>query len=203
MSRARLNIFLEPAHARRLQELAAHRGVSKSALIAAALSAFLASPETVAQRELTVLRRLDRLSRQFDRLERDQNLLIEALALYVRIYLSLSLPVPEEQQDAARAQGRARYAQFVDQLGRQLQRGRSLARELGEELEGAARPAGAAVHGMEEAGFTASASADAEGEVDAGDADAARADAATAAGSGTGPAQAPDDSQRQDHGAAS
>ena len=141
MSRARLNIFLEPDHARRLQALAVHRGVSKSALIAAALSSFLASPETLAQRELTVVRRLDRLSRQFDRLERDQNLLIEALALYVRIYLTLSLPVPEEEQDAARAQGRARYAQYVDQLGRQLQRGRSLARELGEELEAAATAA--------------------------------------------------------------
>lgn len=132
MSRIRLNIFIEPDHARRLADIAAHKGVSKSSVIAAALSAFLSSDQAQ-QRETVVLRRLDRLSRQFDRLERDQAILVETVALHVRHFLTVSLPVPEEQQDAARAQGRARYAQFVEQLARQLQRGRTLARELREE----------------------------------------------------------------------
>ncbi len=34
MSRARLNLFIEPTHARRLDDLAAHRGVSKSSIMA-------------------------------------------------------------------------------------------------------------------------------------------------------------------------
>lgn len=129
MTRARLNIFLEPDHAKRLEELAVHKGISKSSLIAAALSSFLgvAGGE---QREAVMARRLDRLSRQFDRLERDQYILIETLALYIRYYLTVSLPVPEGQQDAARAQGRLRFTQFVEQLGRHLQRGRSLVREV-------------------------------------------------------------------------
>lgn len=134
MSRARLNIFIEPEHARRLEDLAAHRGVSKSSVIAAALASFL-SPDGGDQREAAMAKRLDRLSRQFDRLERDQNILIETLALYVRYYLTVAIPVPEGQQDAVRAQGRARYAQFIEQLGRHLQRGRSLVREVNEELE--------------------------------------------------------------------
>lgn len=50
MSRTRLNIFIEPDHAKRLQQLAAHKGVSKSAVIAAALSSFL-SPDAADQRE--------------------------------------------------------------------------------------------------------------------------------------------------------
>lgn len=134
MSRSRLNIFIEPEHAKRLEDLAAHRGVSKSSVIAAALASFL-SPDGGDQREAAMAKRLDRLSRQFDRLERDQNILIETLALYVRYYLTVSIAVPETQQDAARAQGRARYAQFIEQLGRHLQRGRSLVREVNEELE--------------------------------------------------------------------
>lgn len=134
MSRARLNIFIEPEHAKRLDDLAAHRGVSKSSVIAAALASFL-SPDGGDQREAAMAKRLDRLSRQFDRLERDQAILIETLALYVRYYLTVSIPVPEAQQDAARAQGRARYAQFIEQLARQIQRGRSLVREVNEELE--------------------------------------------------------------------
>lgn len=133
MSRTRLNIFIEPAHAKRLDQLATHKGVSKSAVIAAALASFL-SPDAGDQREAAMAKRLDRLSRQFDRLERDQNVLIETVALYVRYFLTVSLPVPEGQQDAARAQGRMRYAQFIGQLGRHIQRGRSLVREVHEDI---------------------------------------------------------------------
>ncbi|WP_326543667.1 CopG family transcriptional regulator [Pseudorhodoferax sp.] len=133
MSRSRLNIFIEPEHAKRLDQLAVHKGVSKSAVIAAALASFL-SPDGGDQREAATAKRLDRLSRQFDRLERDQNVLIETMALYIRYFLTVSIPVPEGQQDAARAQGRARYAQFIEQLARHLQRGRSLVREVHEDL---------------------------------------------------------------------
>ena len=133
MSRTRLNIFIEPDHAKRLNQLAAHKGVSKSAVIAAALASFL-SPDAADQREAATGKRLDRLSRQFDRLERDQGILIETVALYIRYFLTVSLPVPEGQQDAARAQGRARYAQFIEQLARHIQRGRSLVREVHEEV---------------------------------------------------------------------
>ncbi|MDP9962963.1 uncharacterized protein (DUF58 family) [Variovorax paradoxus] len=133
MTRTRLNIFIEPEHAKRLGQIAAHKGVSKSAVIAAALASFL-SPDAADQREAAIGKRLDRLSRQFDRLERDQNILIETVALYVRYYLTVSLAVPEGHQEAARAQGRARYAQFVEQLARHLQRGRSLVREVHEDL---------------------------------------------------------------------
>ena len=80
-------------------------------------------------------KRLDRLSRQFEKLERDQNILIETVALYVRYYLTVSTPLPESHQEAARAQGRARFEQFVEQLGRHILRGRSLVREVYEELE--------------------------------------------------------------------
>ena len=133
MSRARLNIFLEPSHARRLDELAAMKGLSKSSIVAAALSSFL-SPDGGDQREAVIARRLDRLSRQLDKFERDQNILIETLALYVRYFLTVSTPIPEAHQEAARAQGRARFEQFVEQLGRHLLRGRSLVKEVYEEI---------------------------------------------------------------------
>jgi len=150
VSRARLNIFIEPEHAKRLDRLAVHKGVSKSAVVAAALASFL-SPDGGDQRETAITKRLDRLSRQFDRLERDQNVLIETVALYVRYFLTVSIPVPEGQQEAARAQGRARFAQFIEQLGRQLQRGRSLVREVHEEIEPEPTPLQAGQGGSEEA----------------------------------------------------
>jgi len=134
MSRTRLNLFIEPEHARRLDELATMKGLSKSSIIAAALASFL-SPDSGDQREAAIAKRLDRLSRQLDKLERDQNILIETLALYVRYFLTVSTPVPEAHQEAARAQGRARFEQFIEQLGRHLLRGRSLVKDVVEEIQ--------------------------------------------------------------------
>lgn len=133
-SRHRLNLFIERDHAKRLEELSAKKGVSKSSIVAAALASWL-SPDAADKREAAMAKRLDRLSRQFEKLERDQNILIETVALYVRYYLTVSTPLPESHQEAARAQGRARFEQFVEQLGRHILRGRSLVREVYEELE--------------------------------------------------------------------
>ena len=134
MSRTRLNLFIEHEHAKRLDELATMKGLSKSSIIAAALASFL-SPDSGDQREAAIAKRLDRLSRQLDKLERDQNIMIETLALYVRYFLTVSTPVPEAHQEAARAQGRARFEQFIEQLGRHLLRGRSLVKDVVEEIQ--------------------------------------------------------------------
>ena len=95
----RLNLFIQPDHAKRLDELAAKKGVSKSSIVAAALASWL-SPDAGDQREAATAKRLDRLSRQFERLERDQNIQIETLALFVRYFLTVSTPVPEAHQEA-------------------------------------------------------------------------------------------------------
>ncbi len=134
MSQYRLNLFISPEHARRLDELATKKGVSKSSIVAAALASWL-SPDAGDQREAAIAKRLDRLTRQFERLERDQSIQIETLALFIRYFLTVSTPVPEAHQDAARAQGKARFAQFIEQLGRHLLRGHSLVRELVEEMQ--------------------------------------------------------------------
>ncbi len=129
MSQYRLNLFIQNEHAKRLDELAAKKGVSKSSIVAAALASWL-SPDAADQREAAIAKRLDRLSRQAERMERDQNIAIETLALFIRYYLTVSTPVPEAHQDAARAQGKARFEQFTEQLGRHLLRGRSLVRDV-------------------------------------------------------------------------
>lgn len=146
MSQARLNLFIQPEHAKRLDELAAKKGVSKSSIVAAALASWL-SPDAGDQREAAIAKRLDRLSRQFERLERDQNIEIETLALFVRYFLTVSTPVPEAHQEAARAQGKARFEQFIEQLGRHLLRGRSLVKEVIQEIHPeAAKVAEATLH---------------------------------------------------------
>ncbi len=51
-SNYRLNLFIQPEHAKRLDELAAKKGVSKSSIVAAALASWL-SPDAADQRQLS------------------------------------------------------------------------------------------------------------------------------------------------------
>src|SRR3546814_16888894 len=53
--------------------------------------------------------------------------------LFVRHHLIVVPPVAEAHAEAARAQGRARFEQFIEQLARHLQRGRHM-REAIDEL---------------------------------------------------------------------
>ena len=133
MSLPRINVYLELDHDKRLKDFCAMRGVSKSSVVAAALASFL-SPEGADRREAAIARRLDKIANQFERLSRDQTILIETLALFIRYQLSVTAPIPAAHQEAARAQGRARFQQFIEQLARHLQRGGSLVKDLSEEI---------------------------------------------------------------------
>ena len=123
MRRVRRNLYFEVEQDRGLERLAAARGLSVSAIVGQAVASLL-SPDAEHRREAALARRLDRLTRQFERLERDQTILIETLALHIRHYLSITPPLPEAHVDAARALGRSRFEQFIEQLALHLQRGR-------------------------------------------------------------------------------
>lgn len=133
MSRSRLNVFLERDHAKRLDELACMKRVPKSGIVAAALASYL-SPDGGDRREAMIAKRLEKIGNTLERLERDQSILIETLALFIRHHFAIAPTIPEAQQDAARAQGRARFEQFVEQLARQLQRGQSLVADVFQEI---------------------------------------------------------------------
>jgi hypothetical protein len=56
------------------------------------------------------------------------------MALFVRFWLAVTPPLPESAQAAAKAKGAERYRDFVETLGRRLQRGNSLVREISLEI---------------------------------------------------------------------
>jgi hypothetical protein len=94
------------------------------------------SPDGADRLEAALARRLDRLSRQVERLERHGNISNEALALFVRFWLTTTPPLPDSAQAAAQAKGRERYEGFVDALARRLARGRTLADEVSKDIGG-------------------------------------------------------------------
>lgn len=119
----RHQIWLEAALGGELDRLGAKPGASKSAIVAAALNAFFERQASAAVDDLLRLR-LDRMTRALGRLERNQQVLLESLALFVRYQLTVTAPLPEADK-AAQAIGRERFQRFVDQVGRQLAAGRA------------------------------------------------------------------------------
>lgn len=120
----RHHLYLDEELTARLDMLGSKPGTSKSAIIADALRDYL---NRRAAREVDDLlkTRLDRISTQLGRIERDSQVLLETLSLFVRYQLTVTAPLPEADK-AAQAVGRERFRRFVDQVGRQLATGRSI-----------------------------------------------------------------------------
>lgn len=136
----RLSVYLEPQVMRSLDDYAERHRKSKSLIAEAAIESFL-SPDAPERQEAVFARRLDRLSRQMERLERDVGISVEALALFVRFWLTATPALPEPTQAAARAKGAERYNGFVEVLGRRLSRGPSFVREVSLDIPASAEDA--------------------------------------------------------------
>lgn len=131
-----LTVYLTPELLDLLVVQARRRGVPKSTVAEAAIASFL-TPDAAQQQEAALGRRLDRINRHADRLERDLEVAVEMLALFVRTWMAATPALPEAAQAAARARSRDRYERFVETLARRLASGRSLSRELTLELDAA------------------------------------------------------------------
>lgn len=132
--RDRLNVSLPVDMITRIADLAAHKHLTRSAIVEAAVNSFL-SPDSADQKEAAFSRRLDRLSRQIQRLERNSGLSTETLALFIRFWLTITPPLPPEAQAAAQAKGRERYEGFIEALARRWNQGRSLFDEIPKDVE--------------------------------------------------------------------
>jgi DNA-binding transcriptional MocR family regulator len=100
--RDRMNVYFPPELLKQISELADRKRLSRSAIVEAAVVSFL-SPDGADRREAAFTRRLDRLSRQMQRLERDVGLTAESLALFIRFWLTITPPLPNDAQAAAQA----------------------------------------------------------------------------------------------------
>src|SRR5882672_11704474 len=120
---------LPPELAKQLADYAGRKRLHQAFVVETALASFL-SPDNSERMEAALGRRLDRLTRQVERLERHVTISNEALALFVRFWLTSTPPLPDAAQPAAQIKGRERYEGFIEALGRRLARGRTLADEL-------------------------------------------------------------------------
>ena len=96
---------LPPDLGLKLADYASRKRVPQAHVVEAALASFL-SPDATERLEGALGRRLDRLVRQVERLERNVTISNEALALFVRFWLTTNPPLPEPAQAAARERRR-------------------------------------------------------------------------------------------------
>ncbi len=106
---------LPPELAGRLAEFAKRKRVPQALVIETALASYL-SPDGSERIEAALSRRLDRLTRHTELIERHVAISNEALALFVRFWLTATPP--------------------LQALGRRLAKGTSLAQELVQDVDG-------------------------------------------------------------------
>ncbi|MFG1374254.1 CopG family transcriptional regulator [Xanthobacter oligotrophicus] len=133
--KAQISVYLDPDVMKALATYATRRGQPMSLIAEAAISSFL-SPDADERREAAVAKRLDQVDRRLARLERDVGISTEALALFVRFWLTTTPTLPEPAAAAAKAKAGARYDNFVAALGRRLHQGPKLRQELSEDRDG-------------------------------------------------------------------
>jgi AcrR family transcriptional regulator len=115
----RITLSLSSETTKRLTLVANYRKGAKSALVEEALDRYL-DPERRRILDDAALRRLDAQSKSLSAIARDVAIATETLSLFVRYFLTITPPLPQSEQDSARALGRQRFEVFVAQVGRRL-----------------------------------------------------------------------------------
>jgi predicted transcriptional regulator len=124
---------LPPDLAVKLADYAARKRVPQALVVEAAIASHL-SPDGADRLEAALARRLDRISRQMERLERHVAISNEALAVFVRFWLTSTPALPDAALTAAQTKGCERYNGFVEALGRRLARGQSLIDDISRDI---------------------------------------------------------------------
>src|SRR5271163_4636350 len=129
MKKAQLSIYLDQEIFASLEVYAKRQGKPKSLVAEAAIASFL-SPDDSDRREAAIAKRLDRIVRVLERLERNDGVTLETIGLFIRFWLTSTPALPEQSGPAARAKGAERYDRFVEALGRRLSSGSTILKEV-------------------------------------------------------------------------
>jgi predicted transcriptional regulator len=125
---------LPPALSSQLADYAGRKRISQALVVEAALASFL-SPDASERMEGAISRRLDRHARQLERLEHHIKISNEAIALFVRFWLTTTPALPDAARAAAQASGNERYRSFIEALGRRMEKGQNVSAEIAQDID--------------------------------------------------------------------
>ena len=126
MGKPRANIRLShKAHAL-LEDMARAPGVHKSAIMEAALLAYV-DERRPRGGDKAAAQRFDRMELRLNAIERDTTLMVETLGQFILYWLTRTDPLPEGERDAAHRLGQRRFDYFIEQVASKLGDGAGLA----------------------------------------------------------------------------
>jgi predicted DNA-binding protein len=128
--RARLVPRVPAELAERLSELCASTNVTETAVVETALRQHL---DGTSDRTL-LFRRLDRLDRAIERGHRDLQLLAQAFAVFMQLWLAHAPKLSDEERKGARKTAESRYKEFVEHVGKQFSGGPRFLDDLPREI---------------------------------------------------------------------
>jgi predicted transcriptional regulator len=129
MSKKRYTLYISRPLARRFDLVAQQRNGAKSALVEEALRAALEPQQHIGLEE-GLARRLNELNRVVAGLRREMAVTTETLAIFVRYFLTVTPPLPQDEQESARLLGRERYQVLLTEVGRRVAENERLVTEV-------------------------------------------------------------------------
>ena len=125
---------LPPQLSKELADYAARKRATQALVVETALTSFL-SGDSAEHLEAVLSRRLDRITRQAEKLAWHVDLTNETLALFIRFWLINNPPLPDTAQAAAQAMGKERWERFIETLNRRMEFGPRLRNEISEDID--------------------------------------------------------------------
>ena len=123
--RYRHALYLSEAMTQRLQLVAEAHRLSKSGILERALRRYLTAENNDIAHDLINIQQEEN-ARSLRRLERDLAISIELMATFVRYFVMITPPLPEEAHEAARALGQLRFEQVIGSVANRLKTDRGL-----------------------------------------------------------------------------
>jgi len=121
-----LNTRLPLHMVQQVKYVAHERGVTDGSIVEAALREFLGKTE----HEEILLKKMDRVSRQLERMRREQNAMLEVLSAFIRVYLTHEREIPESEKNQAELKGARRFTRFMDLVASELDKNKPFIDEL-------------------------------------------------------------------------
>jgi hypothetical protein len=121
-----LNTRLPIHMVQQVKYVAQEQGVTDGSIVEAALREFLGKTE----HEEILLKKMDRISRQLERMKREQRAALEVLSSFIRVYLTHEKEIPENEKANAEIKGARRFARFMDLVASELDKNKPFFDEL-------------------------------------------------------------------------
>jgi Ribbon-helix-helix protein, copG family len=123
--RHRHALYLSEAMTQRLQLVAEAHRLSKSEILERALRRYLTAENNGPSYDLINIQQ-EANARSLRRLERDLAIAVELTATFVRYFVMITPPLPEDAHEAARALGQLRFEQVIENVATRLRTNRGL-----------------------------------------------------------------------------